>query len=46
VLRRLWDVLNGKDTSKDFTHLSGEDRRDIVTILRETKTNLPDYWKR
>ncbi|HWG46974.1 MAG TPA: hypothetical protein VN688_29695 [Gemmataceae bacterium] len=46
VLRRLWDVLNGKDTSKDFAHLSGEDRRNIVAILRETKPNLPDYWKR
>ncbi len=45
VLRRLWDVLSGKDTSKEFAHLSVEDRRDIVAILRETKTNLPDYWK-
>lgn len=45
VLRRLWEVLGGKDTSKEFAHLSVEDRRAIVQILRETKPNLPDYWK-
>ena len=45
VLRRLWDVLDGKDTSKEFAHLSVGDRRAIVEILRETKSNLPDYWK-
>jgi hypothetical protein len=45
VLRRLWEVLSGKDTSKEFAHLSAKDRRAIVDILRETKSNLPDYWK-
>ena len=45
VLRRLWDVLGGKDTSKEFAHLSAEDRQSIREILRATKTNLPDYWK-
>jgi hypothetical protein len=45
VWRRLWDVLSGKDTSKAFAHLGAEDRRAIVDILRETKPNLPDYWK-
>ncbi len=46
VLRRLWDVLNGQDTSKEFAHLSTEDRQAIRDILCATKTNLPDYWKR
>jgi hypothetical protein len=45
VLRRLWEVLTGADTSKDFAHLSSEDRRAILEILRETKANLPGYWK-
>jgi hypothetical protein len=45
VWRRLWEVLSGQDTSKDFAHLSAEDRRAIVEILRETKSNLPDYFK-
>ena len=45
VLRRLWEVLGGQDTSKDFVHLSADDRQAILDILRQTKTNLPDYWK-
>jgi hypothetical protein len=45
VLRRLWDVLNGKDTSKPFAHLSAADRQALLEILRETKPNLPGYWK-
>ncbi len=45
VLRRLWEVLSGQDTSKEFAHLSAADRRAILEILRETKPNLPDYWK-
>jgi hypothetical protein len=44
VYRRLWDVLTGKDTSKDFAHLSHADRRAIREILIETKPSLPDYW--
>jgi hypothetical protein len=45
VLRRLWEVLTGKDTSADFAHLSATDRRAILEILRATKPNLPDYWR-
>ena len=45
VLRRLWEVLTGADTSKDFAHLSSEDRRAILEILRETKPDLPQYWR-
>jgi hypothetical protein len=45
VLRRLWDLLSGKDTSKEFAHLSTEDRNAILEIVRETKPHLPDYWK-
>jgi hypothetical protein len=45
VYQRLWDVLGGRETGKEFAHLSKEDRRAILEILRETKPNLPDYWK-
>jgi hypothetical protein len=44
VLRRLWEVLSGKDASKEFAHLSTADRQAILEILRATKPNLPDYW--
>lgn len=45
VWQRLWDILNGRDTSKDFAHLSSEDRSAILGILRETHPDLPDSWK-
>lgn len=45
VWRRLWEVLSGADNSEDFAHLSAEDRQAIREIIRETKPNLPEYWK-
>lgn len=45
VLRRLHEVLSGKDTSKPFAHLSQIDRQNIREILLETLPNLPDYWR-
>ena len=45
VYLRLWEVLSGKDQSKDFAHLSKDDRRAALEILRETKPGLPAYWK-
>jgi hypothetical protein len=45
VLRRLWEVLSGKETGKDFAHLSAGDRKAIWEILRATKKDLPRYWQ-
>jgi hypothetical protein len=45
VLRRVWEVLSGKDTSAEFAHLSGDDRRAILEILIATKPGLPEYWR-
>jgi hypothetical protein len=45
VYRRLYDVLSGKDTNEKFNRLSAADRANIVDIVRETKTNMPDYWR-
>jgi hypothetical protein len=45
VLRRLWEVLSGKDTGPDFAHLSAAVRRAIRDILRATKPGLPAYWQ-
>jgi hypothetical protein len=44
VLGRIHDVLTGKETSKDFAHLSATDRTAILEILRATKPNLPKDW--
>ncbi|MES2789064.1 MAG: hypothetical protein V4719_05540 [Planctomycetota bacterium] len=45
VLQRLWNVLDGKDTSADFAHLTEQDREAIREILVTTKPNLPAYWR-
>jgi hypothetical protein len=44
VYRRLYDVLTGRDQSQKFKRLSAEDRLAVLEILRDTKSNLPDYW--
>jgi hypothetical protein len=45
VWRRIWEVLQGQDTSKAFAHLSPEDRQAIREILCATKPDLPAYWR-
>ena len=44
VYLRLWEVLSGQDRSKEFAHLTDEDRTAVVEILRATKPDLPAYW--
>ena len=46
TLKRLHEVLTGKDTSEAFAHLSASDRTAVLEILRETLPDLPDYWKK
>jgi hypothetical protein len=46
VYLRLWQVLTGNDTAKEFAHLSEGDREAVTDILRDTKTDLPEYWKK
>lgn len=45
VMSRLFDVLTGKDGDKAFSHLSADSKLAILEILRDTKPNLPGYWK-
>ena len=45
VYRRLFDVLSGADASAQFAHLASADRKAILEILRDTKSDLPDYWR-
>jgi len=45
VYQRLWEILNGRGTEKEDLALAAEDREAILEILRETKADLPDYWK-
>jgi hypothetical protein len=46
IYRRLWEVLTSKDHSDEtFTHLSPDDRQAIFEILRDTNSDLPEFWK-
>ena len=44
VYQRLWTILSGKETDARYRHLSASDRRAVLEILRETKTDLPKYF--
>ncbi len=46
VYRRLYDVLTGADTGDRFRTVPAEDRQAVLEILQETKSGLPDYWRR
>lgn len=45
VYKKLYAVLTGKDSGKEFAHLPAAERRAILEILRDTKKDLPAYWK-
>jgi hypothetical protein len=45
VYRRVYDVLNGTDQAAKFARLSENDRNNILAILRDTKSDLPAYWR-
>ena len=40
VYLRMWQVLSGADTDPRYRRLSADDRRAILDILRDTKTDL------
>jgi hypothetical protein len=42
--RRLWEILTEKDTQAVFQGLTKLDRESILSVLQQTKTDLPDYW--
>jgi hypothetical protein len=45
VYSRLWEVLSGRDKQPRYRGLTLQDRQAIVSILRETKRDLPDYFQ-
>ena len=46
ILRKLHDILTGKNDEAQFARLTPEDRKAILEILLETKKTLPDYWRK
>jgi hypothetical protein len=45
IYRKLFDVLTGKDSSGRYQNLTTADRQAILEIVRDTKPNLPAYWR-
>ena len=45
-LKKLHDILTGKNTDEQFAKLKPDDRKAILEILLDTKKNLPDYWRK
>jgi len=46
IYKRMWEVLSGQEQDPRYrAALSLADRRAIVEILRETKSDLPSYFK-
>jgi hypothetical protein len=45
VYHRLLQILSGADQSADFSRLSAADRRAVLEILLETKSDLPQEWQ-
>lgn len=46
VLARLWQVLDGQDTSGAFAYLGSTERGHIRRILAETLPDAPALWKK
>ena len=45
IYRRMWEILSGAEKDKRYGRLRLQDRRAIVEILRDTKKDLPDYFR-
>ncbi len=45
LLQRLHAILTGEDPDPQFASIKVEDREAILSILRETKPSLPNYWR-
>lgn len=45
LYRQLWLALTGQTKDREFLAIPQEERKAALEILRETKTNLPDYFR-
>jgi hypothetical protein len=45
IYQRLYAILSGRDSAKKFARLAAADRNAILEILRDTKPDLPAYWR-
>jgi hypothetical protein len=45
IYSRMWEILEGRDTSPKYARLSQADRRAVIEILRETLHDLPGDFR-
>jgi hypothetical protein len=45
IYQRLWAILSGGERDRRYERLSVADRRAIIEILRDTKPDLPAYFR-
>jgi len=45
IYDRMWTVLTGQETGSRYATLAEADRTAVIEILRDTKSDLPDYWR-
>jgi hypothetical protein len=46
IYERLWTILSGAERDRRYERLSAADRRAIIEILRDTKSDLPAYFSK
>jgi hypothetical protein len=46
LYKQLWMALTGQTKDKELLAIAPEDRKAVLEILRQTKTNLPAYFQR
>jgi hypothetical protein len=44
VYRQLWEILSAQNRNIDYA-MTARDRQSVLEILRDTKPDLPAYWK-
>ena len=45
IYARMWTILSGALSDHRYVQLSADDRKAVLDILRETKSDLPSYFK-
>jgi hypothetical protein len=45
VYARLWEILSGREKQPRYRGLTLQDRQALIAILRETKSDLPEYFQ-
>lgn len=45
IYERMWEILSGRETHARYERLSAADRQAVAEILRDTRKDLPEYFR-